>query len=46
MVLVYGVLNSRIEKKTILWVIGKKQFKMFTLPLDENTLAKDVAKFR
>jgi len=50
MVLVYNVIseyaNVEIESKTILWVIGKKQFKMFTLPLDENTLAKDVAQFR
>jgi len=46
MVLVYAVLDSRVEKKTILWVIGKKQFQMFTLPIDEDTLKEEVAQLR
>jgi tetratricopeptide (TPR) repeat protein len=46
MILVYGVLDSRVEKKTILWVIGKQDFQMFTLPIDEDTLKQQVAKLR
>ncbi|EDN71273.1 Tetratricopeptide TPR_2 [Beggiatoa sp. PS] len=37
MMLVYGVLRPEVEKKTVLWVIGKQHFQMFTLPVDEDT---------
>ncbi len=40
--LVYNVM----EENTILWIIGKNQFQMFTLPVSEKTLKQDVAKLR
>ncbi|MCK5524246.1 MAG: CHAT domain-containing protein [Thiomargarita sp.] len=46
MMLVYGVLHPKIEKKTVLWVIGKQDFQMFTLPVDEDTLKQEVAQLR
>jgi CHAT domain-containing protein len=51
MMLVYGVLSDyndkvEIESKTILWVIGKQDFQMFTLPVDEDTLKQEVAQLR
>jgi CHAT domain-containing protein len=48
MMLVYGVLSGDedIESKTILWVIGKQDFQMFTLPVDEDTLKQEVAQLR
>ncbi len=48
MMLVYGLLTaSSIEnKKTVLWVIGKQQFQMFTLPVDEDTLKQQVKQLR
>ena len=42
MMLVYGVFKS----KTILWVISKQDFQMFTLPVDEDTLKQKVAELR
>jgi len=38
MMLLYAVFKS----KTILWVIGKQYFKMFTLPVDEDSLKQYV----
>ena len=50
MMLVYGVLSGDkeegIESTTILWVIGKQHFQMFTLPVDEDTLKQEVAQLR
>ena len=50
MILVYGVISSskkpEIESKTILWVISKQNFQMFTLPIDEDILKQQVAKLR
>jgi CHAT domain-containing protein len=52
MMLVYGVIKDdpnpmiEIESKTILWVISKQHFQMFTLPVDEDTLEEKVAKLR
>jgi tetratricopeptide (TPR) repeat protein len=46
MMLVYGVLHRKIERKTVLWVIGKQDFQMFTLPVDEDTLKQEVAQLR
>ena len=40
--LVYGVM----EENTVLWVIGKQQFQMFTLPVDEDTLKQQVKQLR
>ena len=46
MMLVYGVLDSRVEKKTVLWVIGKHQFQMLTLDISEDELQAKVHAFR
>ncbi len=46
MILVYGVLHPEVEKKTILWVINKQHFQMFTLPVDEDILKQDIEKLR
>jgi CHAT domain-containing protein len=42
MMLVYNVM----EENTVLWVIGKQNFQMFSLPVDEKTLEEKVAKLR
>jgi CHAT domain-containing protein len=42
MMLVYSVMKDNI----ILWVITKQDFKMFTLPVDEDTLKQKVAQLR
>jgi len=48
--LVYEVLSGGkgkdIDDKTILWIIGKQNFQMFSLPVDENTLKQEIAKLR
>jgi len=46
MMLVYGVLSGNeaenIDSKTILWVIGKQDFQMFILSVDEKNLEEKV----
>ncbi|MEK8019150.1 MAG: CHAT domain-containing tetratricopeptide repeat protein [Candidatus Parabeggiatoa sp.] len=42
MMLVYSVM----KENTVLWVIGKQVFQMFTLPVDEKTLKQKIAQLR